>query len=553
MNRKLLALLFLGALVSTALGDAVVLKDGRKLVGRVTDKKDHVEISVEGQTLSFDKDDVEKWIKSPKELTGDVDKLIEDAKRIYSEAVEIKDDKAADAKFREALPKVTKAREVLAEARDLFPEGYSELDTQLVNAMKLMRLVRERIGSTLASTGAPLKAKDAPPPKATPNVEVKPVEPEPVVEPPPAAFGLADALAILADPAKQKDEKQRAQARSFLRKSADGKSAVSDLAMAGFHLLGRPQADLQPFFKVAPPDKAEALSDKEVLDGLKALAAKLKELRAKGSDPAIDPLSLLAAGAASSLIAKAGGKPSSDLEAVLKDLGYEKSEYAAVWGRKDGLAMDDYRKWVASGEFALAIVQFQKDYATLPELGPRYAMCLLLTFKSIRDNRNYNRAAVQFEILARTAPSPASRDHLLALAKSIREESPCAACAGTHKINCGTCRGKGKFNGQCGKCGGSGKINSFRGDVTCVICKGAGGFKDVKCPKCKETGKVECKARDCDREVKPPAFEAFADAYQCQTCRGKGILTRHVAIPCMDCLGVGLILQPKLDPTKLLK
>lgn len=559
MRRNLLAILLLGCFVSTALGDALLLKDGRKVIGRVTDKKEHYEISVDGQTLTFDKDDVEKWIKSPKEITGDVDKLIEDAKRIYSEAVEIKDDKAADAKFREALPKVTKAREALAEARDLFPDGHTELDTQLVNVMKLMRLVRERVGSQMASGAPPLKAADAPLPRVTPKAEVKPVEPEPKFEPPPAAFGLADALAILADPARRADGTQRGQARAFLRQTAEGKSAVRDLAAAGSALLSRPDAEwrlapdgLQPFFKAAAPDKLEALSEKEVGEAVKAIAAKVKELRAKGPDPSIEALMLLASGAASSLIAKNGAKPTAEVEGAFKDLGFEKSEFGSVWGRKDGLAMDDYRKWVAAGEFALAVVQFQKDYAHLPELGPRYAMCLLMVFKAIQDNRGYTRAASQFEVQSRTAPSAVSRDHLQALSKSIREESPCAACGGTHKINCSICKGKGKFNGQCGKCGGSGAINTFRGVAKCVVCNGAGGFKNVKCVKCKESGKVDCKARDCDREVKPPTFESFASAFACQTCRGKPLL-RHVALPCTDCIGIGLLLQPKLDPAKTLK
>ncbi|HLF94056.1 MAG TPA: hypothetical protein VJB14_11400, partial [Planctomycetota bacterium] len=108
MKRNLLAILFLGGFLSIAWGDAVILKDGRKVIGRVTEKKEYYEISVDGQTLTFDKDDVRKWVKSPKEITGDADRLIEEAKKIYSEAVEMKDDKAADAKFREALPKVTK-------------------------------------------------------------------------------------------------------------------------------------------------------------------------------------------------------------------------------------------------------------------------------------------------------------------------------------------------------------------------------------------------------------------------------------------------------------
>jgi DnaJ-class molecular chaperone len=96
-------------------------------------------------------------------------------------------------------------------------------------------------------------------------------------------------------------------------------------------------------------------------------------------------------------------------------------------------------------------------------------------------------------------------------------------------------------------------VNSLRGDVRCNGCNGAGGFKNVDCPKCKAKGTTVCKARGCDKAVKPPTFESFADAYTCRTCAGKGGLMKHVAWPCADCAGVGLVLQPKADPTKLLK
>src|SRR5437867_11428201 len=128
MRRNSFDLLFLGCSLSVDRGDALILKDGRKVNGRVTEKKDRYEVQVEGQQLTFDRDDVQQWIKSPKEITGDVDRLVDEAKRLYSEAVELKDPNAAEAKFREALPKVTKARELLTEAREFFPEGYTDLD-----------------------------------------------------------------------------------------------------------------------------------------------------------------------------------------------------------------------------------------------------------------------------------------------------------------------------------------------------------------------------------------------------------------------------------------
>jgi hypothetical protein len=106
MRRTLLTLAMLAGAVSAARGDGILLADGRKLSGRVSEKPDGYEITVEGQTVGYAKADVKQWYKSPREVLGDAEKEIEDAKKLYSEAVVMKDDKAAEAKFREALPKV---------------------------------------------------------------------------------------------------------------------------------------------------------------------------------------------------------------------------------------------------------------------------------------------------------------------------------------------------------------------------------------------------------------------------------------------------------------
>ncbi|HYF01003.1 MAG TPA: hypothetical protein VEJ18_18920, partial [Planctomycetota bacterium] len=220
MKRTLLGVSLALLLAGIAGGDALVLKDGRKFSGRVVEKPDGFEINVEGQTLGFAKDEVDRWVKSPRELTGEADKLYAEAKDIYSKAVEIADDKAAEAKMREALPKVTKAREAYAEARDLFPDGHSDLDAQLVNVMKLMRLVRERLGSQIASappsaaTTAVVKVKEAPPPK--PSETAAPVDPEPAAPP---SSSMAEALAVVVDPARRADPAQRAAAKALFRKT----------------------------------------------------------------------------------------------------------------------------------------------------------------------------------------------------------------------------------------------------------------------------------------------------------------------------------------------
>jgi hypothetical protein len=569
MIRRLLPLVLLTGLVSTASGDGLILGDGRRLAGHVTEKPDGIEITIEGQTLHFSKDDVKHWIKSPLELTGDAKKLVAEAKEIFQAALGIQDESQAEAKFREALPKVQKAREAYVEARNFFPDGYADLDRDLVDIMKLTRLLRDRMHSQLVSA-PPVKVKDAPPPpKANPSpAEVKPPPlPEP---PPPATFVLKDAFEILADPSRRADTTLRGQARAILKKASEENSPLADVAVAGYLFLSRDDVDwqlrakanpaqksealvaLQEFFKGVGIDKIEALSDKELGDAVAFLSLKVKSLRGKAPEASLDALSLFVAGLASSLITRGGGNPSPALSAAFKDVGYEKSEFGTVWGRREGLAMDDYRKWLASGEYSLAVVQFQNDYRSVSEFTVHYAEALLMVFEAIADKRSYTKAASYFDILSRSAPSAAAQAHCAAFAKTIREESPCAACAGTHKVNCNVCKGKTKVNLECTKCGGSGKIN-LRGLMTCPGCKGQGRFNNVDCPKCKATGKLECKARGCTREVKPPTFESFADAFPCPVCKGKGTMMLHVACPCPECGGIGMTLAPKIDPTKMLR
>ena len=63
MRRTVFTLAILGFAVSTALGDGIILADGRKLSGRVVEKPDGYEVTVEGQTVGFTKAEVKQWVK----------------------------------------------------------------------------------------------------------------------------------------------------------------------------------------------------------------------------------------------------------------------------------------------------------------------------------------------------------------------------------------------------------------------------------------------------------------------------------------------------------
>ncbi len=632
MGRMLLAAALSAAMAGLAAGDVVVLKDGRKVIGKVVEKTDSYEVQVEGQQVVFARDEVVKWIKSPKEIIGDADRLVEEAKTIYLQAVEIQDLKEADRKFREALPKVIKAREAYAEARDLFPDGYAELDQQLVKIMKLMRLIRERIGSEIASAPGPMTAKPAPPP---PRPAPAPApEPAPVPAPPAAApvkAGMAEALAVMIDPVKRVNEGMRQGAREAFRSAWEARGPMADAAAAGYLFLSQDDKDwqlvmdsvfvkgpgfentyrgklvkktndisvllmkgrrelrirkaaagthiippggseflteecrvendiksesldaLQDFFKGLGAEKLAALPDKECGEAITVLSRKVKEICGRQAEAPVEAIRLFASALSSSLIAKAGGKVDPALESAFKDLGYEKSEFGTVYGDKASLAMDDFKKWTASGEYGLALVQFRKDYENVDGFGARYACGLLMLFKAVADNRHYNRVASHFEQMAKVGQTLAIREHLAALAKSIRNAAPCMACGGTHQINCSTCKGKTKVDADCATCGGSGKVQTLRGVANCRGCRGVGRFVNMNCTKCKASGKTECKSRYCAQAVPSPKFESFAEAFLCPLCKGMGTLLRHVAYPCPECEGIGMLLQPKAEPSKLIR
>src|SRR5882672_8396564 len=365
MRRTLLTLALVAAAVGSARGDGILLADGRKVSGRVVEKPDGYEVTIEGQTVGYTKADVKQWFKSPKEVLGDADKQVEDAKKLYTEAVNMSDEKAAEAKFREALPKVQKAREAYVEARELFPDGYPALDEQLVNVMKLMRLVRERFHSQIASaeSSSPVKLKESPAPVSKPPVRPDPVKPPEPTKPAPvesASTGtLHEALLVLVDPAKRDDAAQRASAIKVFQKASTLPGPAADIATAGWLFLAKTDFDwglsadvvtvkssgpetvykgrldkrsdaitvliladrrevrirtasdgryitppagaefkaadykvvddqktdaldaLQAFFKILDAAKMETLEDKDVSDGVKLLAAKVKDLKAK--------------------------------------------------------------------------------------------------------------------------------------------------------------------------------------------------------------------------------------------------------------------------------
>ena len=80
---RVLGVLFL--LSSTLLADVAILKDGNRVAGKVVEKAQHWEITTDGGLRTYLKEEVDKIIKDPKELLGDVDKVLTEAKAVIRE------------------------------------------------------------------------------------------------------------------------------------------------------------------------------------------------------------------------------------------------------------------------------------------------------------------------------------------------------------------------------------------------------------------------------------------------------------------------------------
>jgi hypothetical protein len=545
--RALAPAALLAALAPLLPADVLVLDNGRKLSGDVSEKKETVTIRVEGQELVFGKDEVKAWHKSPADLIGDRAADVAAAKAIYQEALRLQDLNQQGAKMKEALAKANRAREAYAEARALFPEDrHADLDQGLVQISQLMRLIRERIGSGTGAA-APSKEKPVAAPKA-------PVEaPKPAALPPPPKVepsALAKAFATLADPLKRAEPAARKEAEEAFAGSRGG--SLGDLAAAGRFFLARESA-LAPDVAIAAQDhfakqgmaEAAALAPERHLAAAKALAGPLKALAGKGAE------SLLAF-AAGHLVAALAGPPA-DVETAARELGFLKSDDKGLWGPPEGLAARDLQGWLDAGMEDLGFAQLRKDYGSVRDFGVQYLIACLQLRDVLEKKMGHRRAAAAWVALASGPGTPAQRAHASAVAEALRKRTPCAACNGTHAVRCPVCRGRKKVNVLCPRCEGSGRLLTLRGTFPCNGCQAKGIIKDVECTKCKMTGEVECKGASCKGPAAPPAFEELFDAPPCAACSGSGLLTRRVPTRCPSCLGLGARLIPKTEPAKTLE
>lgn len=423
------------------------------------------------------------------QIVRNADRLLEDAKQKY----ELKQP-------REALDLAERARNQYLTARDLAGASEAlEIDEKVRTAQQLMKLIRD---SMTASSPVASSPKPPEPPKVDDQVEQKkPAQPEKPPEP--------------------KAEKIVIAFRGWYHAptQSDWKSILAvDPASPLTRALGAIAAGI-----ACGDVERDPLIEKEfaVLPGFAEMTA----------DEHVQAISrLLKGGKASHLLALAHFEAVDARHPSLPILATELKliETNGRYGTRQGHA-------VAAKDLKAA--------EALPELAFYRAFRLLQQGEVEKSARTF--LAITGKISA----------HAQELGKSLQRFKPCSACGGTGRKPCPRCKGEGKLTLKCIKCGGTGIKPATSSCCTGCCqqhralpqpgCRGAGG-KEVPCEK-----DIDCGS--CKGPFVPPTLNDLGTVATCPLCRGRGLLFEKLAVVCEYCLGPGMLITPRSDPSKVLR
>jgi hypothetical protein len=518
-------------LSSTLLADVAVLKDGTRISGKVVDKSKYWEVTTDGGLRTYLKEEVDRIVKDPKELLGDVEKVMAEAKSDYQKAIEMTEGPERNALLKESIAKIDLARIAVSSTRELFPEDkYSDLDQKLMQILQLKRLLRDRIHSEYAD-------------------RFSPEPPRPSVQP---SASLEESFSTLLDPSKRSDAAKRASARESFRLERARHPEIYELATAAMLFLSRSDqewnlqgpslAALQDYFGQTWIQHPTALTPALHQAAALWIVDRIAALRKADARAQVEPISLFGIGH----LGHATAGPETTKCARL--LGLELRN--GILGTPEGHAVRELNSWIAAGDYDLAVLSFIKEYRGTDTPIVRFVWSYALLRLVQSKKHGYDRPVSALMTIA--SPDSAFRDHIAALVKSIRAVAVCNVCEGQVRLRCTNCHGKKEIRWDCAKCKGTGKVTDELGySLPCYPCRGRGFDKLLKCEKCKD-GFTEC--RQCDRKPrKPPEMEEICTAAFCPQCDGRGYVFRKVLWACKMCMGLGQRLSPKADPTRILQ
>ena len=527
-------------LSTTLLADVAVLKDGSRVSGRVVEKAQSYEVTTDGGLRTFLKEEVEKIIKDPRELLGDVDKVMAAAKDDYQRAVAMAEGPDRNALLKESITKIDAARAAVSSTRECFPDDkYSDLDQKLMQIMQLKRLLRDRLHSEFAG-GSGLRIG----PARTSTVS------------------LEDAFSTLLDPVKRSDPARRASAREAFRAERAAHPEIYELATAAMLFLARSDAEwnlqgaslaaLQDYFGQSWLKQATSMTPALHQTAAQWIVDRIAALKKTDAKAQVEPMSLFGIGHLGH--APAGGE--TDKNARL--LGLELRN--GILGTPEGHAVRDLNALIASGDFDLAVLAFIKEYRSTDTPIVRFVWSYALLRLVQSKQRGFERPVSALQTVA-VSDGP-TKEHIGALIKSIKAAAVCNTCQGAVRLRCTNCFGKKETRWDCAKCKGVGKVQEpgygvgtgsgfAREMLPCYPCRGRGYDKLLRCEKCKD-GFTDC--RQCDRKQRtPPQIEDICTGEACVQCDGRGYVFKSILWACKACLGLGQRLTPKADSTKLLQ
>jgi len=530
MSIRILGLLLL--ISSSLAADVAVLKDGSRVSGRVVEKPKHWEITTDAGLRTYAKDEIDRIIKDPKELLGDVDAVISQAKLDYQKALAMPDGADKNALLKDTISRVDVARAAISSTRDLFPEDkYADLDAKIMQVMQLKRLLRDRLHTDFFAT-------------------------RPSIGPAPssglASVSLEEAFHTLLDPASRSDAARRLQARESFRVERARHPEIYELATAAMLFLSRSDAEwhlqgasleaLQDYFGQGWLKQPSALTPAIHQAAAQWIIDRITALRKADATAQTEAISLFGIGH----LGQAPLGPETDRRARL--LGLELRN--GILGTPEGHVVRDLNSWIAGGDYDLAVFAFIKEYRSTDTPIVRFVWSYALLRLVQARKRNFERPVSALQTVS--VADGAAKDHIAALIRSIKAVAICNNCQGQVRLRCTNCLGKKETRWDCAKCKGTGKRTDELGyQLPCYPCRGRGYDKLLRCEKCKD-GYTDC--RQCDRKPRnAPEMDDICSSTPCLQCDGRGYVFRNVLWACKACLGLGQKLSPRIDPAKMLQ
>src|SRR6185503_3068640 len=334
-----------------------------------------------------------------------------------------------------------------------------------------------------------------------------------------------EAHKILQDPARRAKEFDRQTALKAFREQAQSSPA----AWVAARFLSKPEKD----WKLTPPAAAEldaylktywtgaALSDADHRRALESLEQSIPKA-GEGAE-ALKHFMLLHASAL--------GDRASD---IISKFGFVKE--GDRWGRREDLAVAAIAAGLAKKSTVTGDVESKARSSAA--FGPKYAIGLFDLSRVFSANQGYEAAYRTLLGMGGTGATPRAAEHFKALADSFKSAVYCKNCK-DGKLTCEQCQGKKRVDLTCPVCHGltwmqkPGAAGSTL--IRCTKCLGQGGFKNVGCPGCSQTGIINCPV--CVGKPWRDGFKGCKDCTICGTCKGR----KQVETDCATCKGKGRV------------